>query len=180
MIVFCYYILIPGGANVYTSNLTILTYNIDKNTKGDYKYHIIILSNTTVNPERFSYGFDGMLSHSTMLHFVQEYRVKNRVYYGNGFISHKTFDDKYNVTQSEEYYYHSWFETCSSKILTEDSFTINIFATTVAYPNSNFDYVITTSNGDELEILSDNYTWGEETYTIVKLPTRNKAIFTKK
>ena len=157
-----------------------LTYNIDKNTKGDYKYHIIILSNTTVNPERFSYGFDGMLSHSTMLHFVQEYRVKNRVYYGNGFISHKTFDDKYNVTQSEEYYYHSWFETCSSKILTEDSFTINIFATTVAYPNSNFDYVITTSNGDELEILSDNYTWGEETYTIVKLPTRNKAIFTKK
>lgn len=30
MIVFCYYILIPGGANVYTSNLTILTYDIDK------------------------------------------------------------------------------------------------------------------------------------------------------
>ena len=157
-----------------------LTYNIDKNTKGDYKYHIIILSNNTVNPERFSYGFDGMLSYSTMLHFVQEYRVKNRVYYGNGFISHKTFDDKYNVTQSEEYYYHSWFETCSSKILTEDSFTINIFATTVAYPNSNFDYVITTSNGEELEILNSNYTWGDETYTIVKLPNNNKAIFTKK
>ena len=156
------------------------SYNIEKNDVNDYKYHIIVLSNGAINTTALKYGFDGSRS-GVMLHFIQEYRVKNRIYYGNGFINSKTFDDNYNLTQTEKYYYHSWFETCSSKILTEDSFTVDIPATTVAYPNSDvFEYEISTSNGDNLEILDNNYVWGEETYTIVKLPSGNRAIFTKK
>ena len=157
-----------------------VNYSIDRNNTGDYKYHMLVI-NSKGNPITSSYGTNANHPNIVMLHFLQEYKVKNRIYYGYGFTVSKTFDDNYNETESSSYDYHCWFETCSSKILIDDSVTIDINEDYVAYPNSvYFEYNFGLTNGGTAQVIRNNYIWGDELYTIVKIPTNNKAIFTKK
>lgn len=158
-------------------------YTIDRNNTGDYKYHIVVIDSkgNALSTSSNLYGTNSTHSNVVMLHFIQEYKVKNRIYYGYGFTAAKTFDDKYNETNSDSYMYHSWFEVCSSKILMGNSVTLELNDDYVAYPNSlSFEYNFGLTNGGTVEIVKNNYRWGDDLYTIVKIPSGNKAIFTKK
>ena len=168
--------------NINNSISYNLNYAIGNNNTGDYKYHIVII-NSKGNPISVTslYGLNASHVNIVMLHFIQEYKVKNRIYYGYGFTVSKAFDDNYNETSNDAYSYHSWFETCSSKILTENSFTLELNEDYVAYPNSvYFEYNFGVTNGGTVEVIKNNYSWGDETYTIVRIPSDNKAIFTRK
>lgn len=157
-----------------------LTYNIARNDTGDYKYHIVFFGPSLDVMSNF-YGRNVSSTRSVMVQFIQEYNVKNRVYYGKGF--NGSFDDKYNETPLAIYKYNAWFESCSSKILMgNDDILINHFNIDyVAYPNSeDFEYTFGLMNEGDVEVLDNNYMWGNKSFTIVSVPSNNKPIFRKK
>lgn len=148
----------------------ILRYNISSNNGCDYKHHVICVGDKHFTNNTFSNA-------CVMLHFVQEYKVRNRIYYGTGFLQYKTFDDKYSVNNSSQYQYHSWFETCSSKILMNDEEPFTDYGM-LAYPNGeDFEYEFVHLN--RIETISTNYMWGNQSFTIV-LQGGNNVKFVKK
>lgn len=167
------------NGSFYNTNSVLdymLEYEIEENDTCDYKHHVVCLSTKDLNNN------SSLIIHfpCVVLHFIQEYNVRNRIYYSSEYLFYhvERFDDKYNETQSNDYQYHCWFETCSSKILLEDTINMNS-CLLIAYPNSeDFEYEFSIS-GNYHEVLSTNYMWGEKTYTIIKNDYKRPITFTK-
>lgn len=164
-------------------------YEIQPNDMCDYKLFVVYFTNIqtiedgAINPLSTIYGTKQTDKSCVMLQFIQEYDVRNRIYY-EPFNPNNTksnypsnFDDKYNETQSGNYKYHSWFETCSSKTLTENSFTLNLAngAYHIAYPVNDFDYTLSNLG----TTVIDNYIWGDKSYTIIEVTNIQNITFTK-
>lgn len=156
------------------------TYNIQPNDMCDYKLFIVYITNYqsvsdgAINPQGAIYGTQQTDESCVMLQFIQEYDVKNRIYYGQYISNDKyptNFDDKYNETSSTNYTYNAWFETCSSKTLTQNEFNINLDANTsyyIAYPKNDFDYQV-TYEGATISTLRNGYMWGSKSYMLIKV-----------
>ena len=154
-----------------------LVYNIEANDTCDYKHYVLCFAQNFIDTTNIHEPMS--LFQGTCLHFIQEYNVKNRIYYGRDDYG-KFFDDKYRETQSNDYRYHVWFEFCSSKIITNNQweYTSGNSLEYVAYPNSeDFEYNLTFADGPN--ILDNNYMWGNKSYTIIN-NSNNTITFTKK
>ena len=155
-----------------------LSYEIAPNTTCSYKEHIVKLGRGVQEGKNYSGSTTEGGASVAAIHFLQEYKTKNRVYYGNGF-TQKKYDDNYNQTSSDLYQYHMFFETCSSHVLVEDEKTFGV-ASYVAYPlTDDFEYDVSMEMG-EMVIEKDNYMWGETPMRIVKSGAYYRVKFTKK
>ena len=170
-------------------------YNVSSNETCEYKHYMVVFSNVADNSiARLTYGGNCMSRESSVLHLIQEPKVKNRIYYSthtpyfresSNIIDSRKFDDNYNETGENRYAYNYFFETCDSKILTEDEFTL--YKNTdliwfVAIPDdefSEFDYTFTAYDSrDNVVVLQwpIAYTWGERKY---KLYTMSSISYVK-
>ena len=155
-----------------------LSYEIAPNTTCSYKEHIVKLGRGVQEGKNYSGSTTEGGASVAAIHFLQEYKTKNRVYYGNGF-TQKKYDDNYNQTSSDLYQYHMFFETCSSHVLVEDEKTFGV-ASYVAYPlTDDFEYDVSMEMG-EMVIEKDNYMWGDTPMRIVKSGAYYRVKFTKK
>ena len=105
---------------------------------------------------------------SKLIHFIQEPRNKNRIYYSPHFATLR-FDDKYYHASAEDkinYEYHSFFETCNSKILYgADSVILSKNGYAAVCNTSDYEF---TSASKSYEVVTDSYMWGDMSYTIIK------------
>lgn len=155
-----------------------LSYEIAPNTTCSYKEHIVKLGRGVQEGKNYSGSTTEGGNAVAAIHFLQEYKTKNRVYYSNGF-TQKKYDDNYNQTSSDIYQYHMFFETCSSHVLVEDEKTFGV-ASYVAYPlTDDFEYDVSMEMG-EMVIEKDNYMWGDTPMRIVKSGAYYRVKFTKK
>lgn len=135
-----------------------------------------ITSNLSYNQKKviINYLNDGAryLYPCCMLHFIQETPALNRVYYGLSFQhNYSNFDDIYNNTLSTNASYNTFFETCSSKIITarDPHITLEIGYNReyMAWANDAEYYPDLTSL--TYTQVSDNYIWGDKSYTIIQI-----------
>ena len=165
------------------------TYNISSNDTCGYRFFVVYCSNHksaaegAITPQ---YGTKQTDDSCIMLQFIQEFDVKNRIYYGyyvpdTNKMYPFDFDDRYYETSSDNYKFHSFFETCGSKTLTENTFSVNSnnYSYAIAYPNNDFDYGVSYDNTATETTLTDNYTWGDKTYTIKLIENAPNITFTK-
>lgn len=152
-------------------------YNIGVNEDCNFKHYIVFVGREHLNLS----GGVSTPNCAVLLHFIQEYNVKNRIYYGKGFdkFSKPTFDDNYNEMGTGQYFYfyHSWFETCSSTVLMENEETFENYQM-VAYPNEDFDYDVETTG--TTSTLNTNYLWGGKSYTIINMVSVSNIKFRRK
>lgn len=171
-------------------------YTIQPNDTCDFKVYMAYFSNYQkvsdglINIQDSLFGTKKTDEKCVMLQFVQEYDVPNRIYYGYYGLPDKTsdtskypskFDDKYSETSSTAYTYHAWFETCSSKVLTENTTiaTNNTYYYIVAYPNDDFEYSVSFDSNSTQTTLRSSYMWGNKSYKVVRLETTSNIIFTR-
>ena len=168
-------------SNINDSTLDYeLTYSIAQNNECKIKEFVVQIGNSINEGENYYGRSLGSNHYAAFVHFVQEYKVKNRIYFGAGFLAHKTYDDNYNLTSSSTYEYHAFFETCSSMVLEGDEVVIKY--NNVAFPlTDDFEYDVSMDDPTkEIEIIKDNYMWGDTPMRIIKGGTYNKVKFTKK
>ena len=164
---------LSGNIDYGETNLSYtLSYMVKKNDTCDYKFYSISLSDGYVRR-------NNTYPNCAQLTFVQEYKVKNRIYYGDGFYNNKNYDDNWRINNSDTYKYHSWFETCSSKILVDDSVEVTLSdSKLIAYPSNDFDYEVEFPL--RLELVAEDYMWGDRSYNIYRQRgTINKFTFNK-
>ena len=157
-----------------------LTYSIAQNNECKFKEFVVQIGNSINEGENYYGRSLGSNHYAAFVHFVQEYKVKNRIYFGTGFLAHKTYDDNYNLTSSSTYEYHAFFETCSSMVLEGDEVVIEY--NNVAFPlTDDFEYDVSMDDPTkEIEIITDNYMWGDTPMRIIKGGQYYKVKFTKK
>lgn len=166
----------------------VFEYNIPINNTPFYKNYFVIFVNDNNGKMLDGLELGGYMndSRSVMLHFIQEPRVKNRVYYclhKPYFSEHKDFDDNYYERDEEtENGWNYFFETCDSKIITAQSFTL--FDTQsegyIAYPrDDNFEYTVSFDDNSITPSVSD-YQWGNRGYDIYSLERIDSITFTKR
>lgn len=157
-----------------------LTYSIAQNNECKFKEFVVQIGNSINEGENYYGRSLGSNHYAAFVHFVQEYKVKNRIYFGAGFRAHKTYDDNYNLTSSSTYEYHAFFETCSSMVLEGDEVVIKY--DNVAFPlTDDFEYDVSMDDPTkEIEIITDNYMWGDTPMRIIKGGYYYKVKFTKK
>lgn len=168
-------------SNINDSTLDYeLTYSIAQNNECKFKEFVVQIGNSINDGENYYGRSLGSNHYAAFVHFVQEYKVKNRIYFGAGFLAHKTYDDNYNLTSSSTYEYHAFFETCSSMVLEDDEVVIKY--NNVAFPlTDDFEYDVSMDDPTkEIEIITDNYMWGDTPMRIIKGGTYYKVKFTKK
>lgn len=141
-----------------------MAYEILPNTTGQYREWSVVCGDTITDSLTLNTEIKCPLC---MLHFIQEFAVKNRIYWGLR-SDIPDFDDVYRTTQNQNYRHHYFFETANSREITENEYSIEVGVyTKIAYPND-FDY--TVDFGDvTYTILNNNYTWGDKTYTLVNI-----------
>ena len=165
-----------------------LNYNVlEENNGTNYIHHILHLTSMYDMHEEYEHLYPnkffgyGLNPNCAVIHLIQEYPSNNRIYYGQGFGTSSTFavyDDNYDnatgTTARNNLLYNAWIETCSSKILEDES--IEITSEYVAYPVDNFGYKL---GSEQRTSIRTNYSWGNKKYNIIKL-TNNKITFIKK
>ena len=150
----------------------------------DYIIRYSITANTTSSYRECAIGpllgsqnyYNKRASCSKLIHFIQEPKNKNRIYYSPHFATLR-FDDSYYHASAEDkpnYEYHSFFETCNSKILYGEDNVIISKNGYVAYCN-NSDYEFTSAS-KAYTTVANNYMWGDMSFTILKA-TEDKNTF---
>lgn len=131
------------------------------------RFNYQIAANTGTSFKEYAFKITGF-STPVMLHFIQEPARRNRVYYGTGYCENWSFADEYRNTNNNQYKWHSFFEACSSKVLSGNT---TISTTTqqnyLAYPND-FDYNVSISGANTTTVSSDYY-WGDTSYTLIRI-----------
>lgn len=162
-----------AGINCFISDTSnklqaTFTYQINSNTSSDYKEYAFILGPKTS---------DNDIQDGVYIHFIQEPNA-DRIYYGNGFINmsstqdniYANFADEYEnpLTNKVKFKFHSFFETCSSKVIS-DTVTLNCPANSyLAYPD-NIIIKGNSSNWNNIVQTQDRpYKWGSKNFTIIK------------
>lgn len=154
------------NTTTYTSAgiTTSLIFGNDSITK---RFEYQIAANTGASFKEYAFRIND-LSKYVLLHFIQEPARRNRVYYGTGYCENWSFADEYRNTNNNQYKWHSFFEACSSKVLSGNT---TISTTTqqnyLAYPND-FDYNVSIS-GANTTIVSSEYYWGDTSYTLIRI-----------
>lgn len=168
----CIAISIEEGSSIIDFKIN---YKLEANTSKSYKEFAVIPKLTAFNL------YNKKVNTRYMLHFIQEPRNENRIYYGPYF-DVDAFDDNYEhaaTADKPNYKYHSFFETCSSKIVkTEDDFTVVASMKYFAYCNAS-DYTVTQVSGS-FTTKSSNYTWGDMSYTLLQIGGQGVLRFTRK
>lgn len=172
-----------------------LRYNIKSNTTNDFReftvlavqydtiknriiqnlsYNSTIDTNIVSNNVKEGYPKTYRLNGCSLIHFIQEPYSKNRVYYGPSWMGTNGLDENdSNNYSSGTYKYHPFFETCSSKIITNQNNTISFrvvanSAQYIAYPND-FDYTIDLAGSPGITVEKSDYLWGDRSYTVLKI-----------
>lgn len=194
-----HYQVIDNNVVVFDAAIRKATLNevFDKSTYGnaespvDYKLNYSIANNNTSEYRDYVFAIGQVGEYSGMSHFgelymdseciihiIQEPYAKNRVYYGRLFPGDFS-DQSYSVSTR----YHSFFETCSSKVLIEDYSIITAVSSAtygylIAYPND-LEYDVVQTSGRYI-VQSSQYIWGDRAYTILKCTQAGKVTFNKK
>ena len=158
--------VLEENTTTYTSAgiTTSLIFGNDSITK---RFEYQIAANTGASFKEYAFRIND-LSKYVLLHFIQEPARRNRVYYGTGYCENWLFADEYRNTNNNQYKWHSFFEACSSKVLSGNT---TISTTTqqnyLAYPND-FDYNVSISGANTTTVSSEYY-WGDTSYTLIRI-----------
>lgn len=148
---------------------TDYSYSIPANTTGQYRY------------VHFSFG-RGDMTYGAHITFVQESQAQNRIYYGNVPTEPKYWHE-YANNPTEATKYHVYFQYSNSEIITTSKeisalrnnntqYRINVLCVPSALA-----YTITPSISSS-DIISNNYMWGDQSYTIYKLASSADTTYT--
>lgn len=151
-----------------------VNYSVTKNETGQYRYVFFRLFRQNWN--------------TCEVHFIQESYSRNRIYYGN-VPSNPSNWDGYADSPSDDNKYHVYFQFANSEIVTSSKEISALRADNIAetYYNigrinvlcvpSELAHTITPSISS-LDILSDNYMWGDQPYIIYKLASSADTTYT--
>lgn len=150
-----------------------LRYTVTANTTNNYRYAFFRFRRPT---------HDQTINSTCEIHFIQEPYSRNRIYYGNVPTEPKNWIG-YDENPSEDTKYHVYFQFANSEIVKSSkeiaalradntSSRINVLCV-----SSELAHTISPSIGS-LDIVSDNYMWGDQSYIIYKLASSADTTYT--